>query len=104
MRGMGLGDGGGRNSAQTEKESVDAEVRPLDFSLIRRLFSFSQPYASKRNKVFFVAIMRSLQVPTMSWLLGKIIRGPIAQHDPRGTIEGTLAFIGLALITDITLH
>jgi ATP-binding cassette subfamily B protein len=80
------------------------ETKPLDFALIRRLFTFTRPYAAKRNKIFIVAIFRSVQLPTMSWMIGKIIRGPIAHYDIHGIIEGALTFIAFAILTDITLH
>ena len=66
--------------------------RPLEFGLIWRLFSYTRPYVRKRNALFALVVLRSIQLPTLAWMIGEIINGPITRHDVRGTMWGATAF------------
>src|SRR3954465_9796208 len=78
--------------------------RPLDFGLIRRLFSYTRPYAKRRNALVALVIVRSIQLPLLSWVIASVISGPIARHDDHGTLIGALCFVGLVLLTDLCHH
>ncbi|MCG2679866.1 MAG: ABC transporter ATP-binding protein/permease [Kiritimatiellae bacterium] len=80
------------------------DTRPLNFGLFRRLFSYARPYAAKRNALFVMVILRSIQLPALAWTAGAIINGPIAHGDLRGLAWGIAGFLGLALSTQITMH
>ena len=57
------------------------ERKPLQFSLIARLFSWTRPYTVKRNLLFGLVIARSIQLPLLAWMTAAIIGGPIRQGD-----------------------
>lgn len=68
--------------------------RPLDFSIIRRLYACTQPYVRLRSMLLVLVVLRSVQLPTIAWLTARVISGPIAAHDALGIVLGALAFLG----------
>ncbi len=78
--------------------------RPLDFGLIRRLFAFTRPYAAKRNTLVFLTLLRSAQLPTLTWAIGAVIGGPIAEHNADALVWAGLGFLVFGLFTDVTFH
>jgi ATP-binding cassette subfamily B protein len=82
----------------------EADTRPLDFGLIRRMFQFARPYARKRNWLLMCVLLRAIQLPLLAWAIGAVINGPISRHDIRGTLLGAAAFLALAAITNFTFH
>ena len=85
-------------------EEREPDSRPLDVGLIVRLFSYTRPYAHKRNWLFVMVILRSIQMPALTWLVAAIIRGPIATGDMHGVFVGMLAFLALAASTQFVMH
>jgi ATP-binding cassette subfamily B protein len=75
-----------------ERPSLVAE-RPLDFSIIRRLVACTRPYGRLRNWLLVLVVLRSVQLPTLSWLTAKVISGPIHDRNGSGVALGVLAFI-----------
>jgi ABC-type multidrug transport system fused ATPase/permease subunit len=85
-------------------EEREPDERPLDMGLIVRLFSYTRPYARKRNWLLVAVVLRSIQMPSLTWLVAAIIRGPIAGGDGRGIAIGVLAFLALAMSTQVVMH
>jgi ATP-binding cassette, subfamily B, bacterial len=90
-------------SARKEEEG-EAVTRPLQFSLITRLFSYTRPYARKRNLLFGSVILRSIQLPALVWMVSAIIRGPIAEGDIGKTLWSVGGFGLFALFTEACHH
>ena len=89
----------------------EAPERPLDFGLIRRLFSYTLPYAAKRNWLLVLVLVRAIQLPFLSWLIGRVVKtielavkAPAAERDLTGTLNWSLVFIGMALTTQLSFH
>jgi ATP-binding cassette subfamily B protein len=82
----------------------DMSQRPLDFNIVRRLFRYTQPYARKRNFLYLLVGMRAIQLPMMGWIPAAVISGPIAHHDPQGTLRGVMGFFLAVLFTDVCFH
>ena len=78
--------------------------RPLSFALIARLIGYMRPYRLKRNLLFVIVVLRSIQLPALAWTIGAVINGPIAGHDVQGTILGAAGFLALAAFTQLTFH
>lgn len=78
--------------------------RPLDFKLIRRLMEFTRPYARKRNWLVVTVILRSIQLPALTWVIAAVIKGPIARRDPAGVAWGAAGFAALAVFTQVVMH
>ena len=65
---------------------------------------YTRPYAAKRNWLFALVIIRSIQLPALTWIIAAVIDGPIqASHVP-GVIWGAIAFAVLALSTQVVMH
>lgn len=86
-----------------EREEEERQ-RPLDFGLINRIMRFTRPYAAKRNWLVLTVILRSIQLPALTWVLAAVINGPIQRRDVNGVVWGALGFAALAVFTQIVMH
>ncbi len=86
-----------------QREAREAERRPLDFGLIRRLLTFTQPYAGRRNRLLMLVLVRGLQLPLLAWAMGAVLGGPVKRLDARGILWGALGYAVLAALTQYTL-
>ena len=82
----------------------EAAERPLDFSLIRRLVAYTKPYAVKRNWLLLLVLLRAIQIPLLSWMIGAVVKGAITHYDLTGTIRWTVAFLAMAFLTQFSFH
>lgn len=83
----------------------EAETRPLDYGLIRRLLGYMRPYAAKRNWLIVSVIVRAIQLPCVAWMIGAVINGPIANHAPwSDVLAGALGLFALAAFTQVNFH
>lgn len=94
---------GGTLTRHIERED-EPRQRPLDFRLIVRLMEATREYGSKRHWLLAVVIVRSVQLPALTWVLAAVIRGPVAEHDVTGVTQGAILFAVLALSTQILMH
>lgn len=78
--------------------------RPLDFRLIRRILERTAPHARKRNWLFTLVLIRSIQLPALVWVIAAVIRGPIERGDLAGVALGVLGFAALAVSTQVVMH
>jgi len=78
--------------------------RPLEFRLIRRLMGFTRPYATKRNWLLLTVVLRSIQLPALTWVIAAVIKGPVARRDMTGVGWGAAGFAALALFTQFVMH
>jgi hypothetical protein len=85
--------------SQRMSGATEAEQRPLDFPIVRRIFAYTAPYGRLRNALFFLVVLRSIQLPLVAWATAKVVSGPISRHDARGTLLGVLGYLGLAGFT-----
>ena len=92
------------SAAAADPDADEFEKRPLDPGLIRWLYGYTRPHAARRNALIGLVILRSIQLPLLAWLIGRIIDGPIAHRHVAGLLWGTLAYLGLSLLTQFTLH
>ena len=70
---------------------------PLDYKLIMRLMEFMRPYAAKRNWLLLTVVLRSIQLPALTWMIAAVIRGPVAEKSVPGVVWGAGLFALLAL-------
>jgi len=80
----------------------DRAQRPLDMSLIRRLFIYTRPHRTTRNWLTLLVILRAIQLPFLAWTIGAVINGAITRSEVRGAVLGALGFGLLAATTQIT--
>jgi ABC-type multidrug transport system fused ATPase/permease subunit len=85
-------------------ENHEVDQVPLRADLIRRVFSYTRPYAAKRNWLFVLTFARGLQLPALAWMIGRTINGPIAGKDITGIYYHAAGYLGLTLFMVATLH
>jgi ATP-binding cassette subfamily B protein len=85
-------------------EDREADQAPLQLSLVRRVFTYTRPYAAQRNNLFFLTILRGLQLPALAWMIGHVINGPIAGRDLKAIQWNAAAYLALTLFMIVTLH
>ena len=92
----------------TRRESDDDEdeeqFKPLEWGLIRRLFTYTRPFAAKRNTLIGLTLIRSMQIPAITWAMGRIIAGPIERHELEILPWAVLGYGVLAIVTDGMFH
>ena len=90
---------------QVRREDIDeANQRPLELALIWRMFRYTRPHARKRNGLFALVVLRSIQLPLLAWTIGAVINGPITHHDARGVMWGAAGYLALAAVTQFCFH
>ena len=86
------------------QQHPESDKRPLDSGLVMRVWGYTRPYRAKRNGLLITCVLRSIQLPALSWLLAAVIDGPIQRGDVSGLARGAAAFALLALSTQLVLH
>jgi ABC-type multidrug transport system fused ATPase/permease subunit len=82
----------------------EARLRPLEFGLIVRLLGYTRPYATKRNWLIVLVILRAIQLPVLAWMIAAIINGPMTRQDTRGVLWGAAGFLVFAAFTQLCFH
>ncbi|MCC7085854.1 MAG: ABC transporter ATP-binding protein [Pirellulales bacterium] len=85
-------------------EEREVEMRPLEMGLILRLFGYTKPYAAQRNWLVLLVILRSIQLPALTWVIAAIIKGPISVGSVPGVVWGMVGFTILAIATQFVMH
>lgn len=87
-----------------EDDEVEAQFKPLEWGLIRRMFTYTRNVRSRLFWLIGLSAARSAQLPALTWMVGLIISGPIANHDARLLWLGLAGYALLALLTDGMFH
>ena len=87
-----------------DDDEFDDIQKPLEWSLIRRLFGYAAPVRGKLTALTIMSVIRAAQLPAFAWLTSLIINGPIARGDRRELALGVGAYLLLALSTDGLFH
>src|ERR1039458_2699562 len=85
-------------------EEREVDKAPLQSKLIRRIFSYTKPYAAKRNWLFVLTFTRGLQLPALAWLIGRTINGPISGRNLPEIYWYAAGYFALALFTVVNFH
>src|SRR5690242_16975162 len=92
-------------TAPRKEDDREPDKRPLDLGLIKRLIGYMRPYAVKRNRLFLMVILRSVQLPLVAWSIGAVINGPIARDAPLTSILwGAFGVLVITGSTQIVFH
>jgi len=82
----------------------EVQFKPLEWGLIRRLFSYAKPIKGKVAWLVVLTLSRSVQMPMITWAVSLIISGPIAGHDTSALLWALLGYLALALSSDAIFH
>jgi ATP-binding cassette subfamily B protein len=90
---------------RTRDDDEDEEqFKPLAWSLVRRLFTYSRPVQAKVRRLVALTVIRSMQLPALTWVVALVITGPIAHARAAGLALGVLGYGLLAITTDGLFH
>ncbi|HTL67882.1 MAG TPA: ABC transporter ATP-binding protein [Lacunisphaera sp.] len=88
-----------------DDDEEDEELqRPLEWGLIRRLFTYTAPIKGKVAVLGLLTLIRSAQLPALGWVMSLIIKGPITAGDLHALALGVLGYGALAVSTDFLFH
>ena len=87
-----------------DDDEDEEQFKPLEWSLIRRMFTYARPVRRKLNILLVLTVIRSAQLPALIWASATIISGPIARHDIGVLPWAVLGYGLLALTTDVLFH
>ncbi len=94
----------GLTRRETDDDENEELLKPLEWSLIGRLFSYTKPFALKRNALIALTVIRSMQVPAITSAMGYII-GTIIAHREAGLLPWAVIGYGvLTIVTDGMFH
>jgi ATP-binding cassette, subfamily B, bacterial len=86
-------------------EDDDQQIqKPLEWSLIRRLFVYATPVKKKLTALSVMTVLRSAQLPAFAWITSLIINGPISRGNVTGLALGVAGYALLAIWTDGMFH
>lgn len=87
------------------RDDEDEELqKPLEWGLIRRLFTYTAPIKGKVTWLILLTFIRSAQLPALGWVMSLVIKGPITGRDLAGLALGVAGYGLLALSTDGLFH
>ncbi|HEX2854580.1 MAG TPA: ABC transporter ATP-binding protein [Opitutaceae bacterium] len=84
-----------------EEEEI---AKPLEWGLIRRLFTYAAPVKRRVTALAIMTLVRSAQLPAFAWMTSLIINGPITHRDLTGLAWGVAGYALLGLSTDGLFH
>lgn len=83
-------------------EEREAQARPLDFALIRRLMGFTERYRGLRVQLLVLVLVRSVQLPLLAWGMGKLLGRLHAGQTLNSVLVGALTYFGFCALTQWT--
>ena len=86
------------------EDEDEEQFKPLEWGLIRRLFTYTAPIKGKVTALAIMTLVRSAQLPALGWVMSLIIKGPITSRDFAGIAFGVAGYGVLALTTDLLFH
>ncbi|MFM1850742.1 MAG: hypothetical protein RIS54_426 [Verrucomicrobiota bacterium] len=89
---------------KSREEEEEAQFRPLQWSLIRRLFSYAAPIKGKVRWLLFITIIRAIQLPALVYVTSSIISGPIANGRLDDLPWALLGYAALATVTEVMMR
>jgi ATP-binding cassette subfamily B protein len=87
-----------------DNEDDEEQFKPLEWGLIRRLFTYTRPIKGKVRALAVMTLIRSAQLPALVWVMSLIIKGPITSRNFAGIGWGVAGYGLLAISTDFLFH
>jgi ATP-binding cassette subfamily B protein len=91
-----------------DREALQA---PIDRGLLLRLYRFTAPHRKKRTILLVMVILRSLQLPVLSWGLGHVTtivakqaEMPASARHWAVVVWWSLGYLGWTALTELVLH
>ena len=87
-----------------DDEDQEEQFKPLEWGLMRRLFTYARPVRAKLSALIALSVIRSAQLPALGWVMALVINGPISNVNFPGIALGVLGYGLLAVATDGLFH
>ena len=87
-----------------KNDQIEPHMRPLDLGIIVRLFHYTRAHSVRRNWLFLLVVVRSIQLPALTAVIAAVIKGPIQSHNIPGIAWGVVGFVLLAVSTQVVMH
>jgi ATP-binding cassette subfamily B protein len=100
-----------------DEDDNEEQFKPLEWGLIRRLFTYTAPVKRKVVALGIMTLIRSAQLPALGWLMSLIIQGPISYptrdysmnlalviSGSSAVVWGVIIYGLLAISTDLLFH
>ncbi len=85
-------------------EDQEEQFKPLEWGLMRRLFTYARPVRGKLSALIALSVIRSAQLPALGWVMALVINGPISGANYVGIALGVVGYGLLAIATDGLFH
>jgi ABC-type multidrug transport system fused ATPase/permease subunit len=85
-------------------DEEEEQFKPLEWGLIRRLFTYTAPIKGKVIALTVMTVIRSAQLPALGWVVALTINGPITRRDFSGIGLAVAGYGLLAISTDLLFH
>ena len=87
-----------------DEDDDEEQFKPLEWGLIRRLFTYTAPIKGRVTTLCFLSVIRAAQLPALAWVTALVINGPITSRNFAGIALGVIGYGLLALSTDGLFH
>lgn len=87
-----------------DDEDQEEQFKPLEWGLMRRLFTYARPVRAKLSALIALSVIRSAQLPALGWVMALVINGPISNVNFAGIALGVVGYGLLAVTTDGLFH
>ena len=89
---------------QTRPDDPDEIERlPVSWALVKRILAYTAPYPARRTGLFVACTLRAIQLNVVPWAVGRIISGPVANHDARGLATWLAGMTLFLVVSEYTL-
>ncbi|MDK3157503.1 ABC transporter ATP-binding protein [Kamptonema cortianum] len=87
-------------------DEVEEQFQTVHFnwSLVRRLFDLTLPHRKLRDKLLLTVVLRAIQLPILTWMIGVIIDGPIRRGDFGQTLLYCAGLLLLVVFTEVVFY
>ncbi|HWA28385.1 MAG TPA: ABC transporter ATP-binding protein [Lacunisphaera sp.] len=82
----------------------EALQKPLEWGLIRRLFTYTAPIKGKVTALVILSLVRAIQLPALVWIMAATISGPITARNVVALAQAVGAYGLLAIFTEGLFH
>lgn len=90
--------------AEEADEENNLYLKPLGWAVIKRLFGYTRTTREKVIGLVLLTLVRSMQIPALVWIAARVIAGPVANHNYRGVVFGSILYLSLAVATETMFH
>jgi ATP-binding cassette, subfamily B, bacterial len=87
-----------------DDDDQEGQFKPLEWGLMRRLFTYARPVRGKLSALIGLSVIRSAQLPALGWVMALVINGPISSANYVGIALGVVGYGLLAITTDGLFH